>query len=201
MTPTLETPETIPHLEESALPSSRLAEMEARLAALEEAQEELRGELPDNRATIVVHSGSFDRVLSAFIIATGAAAVGMEVSLFFSFWGLNVLKKGRRFRGKKLLEQAFTLLTPAGSESLGLSQRNFAGFGARLIRRMMREKEIASLEDLMDTAREFQVRLIACQMSMDVLGIKKEELIDGIEVGGVAAFLGDAARSKVALFI
>jgi peroxiredoxin family protein len=179
----------------------RIAQLETRLATVEQAQKDLQGDLPDNRVSLVVFSGDLDKVLAGFVIATGAAAVGMEVSLFFTFWGLSALKKGRRFRGKNLLEKAFALLTPGGSQSLGLSQQNFAGVGARLMRKMMRDKQIASLEELVQMARELGVRFVACQMSMDVMGITRDELLDGIEVGGVATFLGDAARSKAALFI
>jgi peroxiredoxin family protein len=179
----------------------RLAELQERLASLEQAHQELRGELPDNRVSLVVFSGDLDKVLAAFVIATGAAAVGMEVSIFFTFWGLSALKKSRRIRGKKLLEQAFALLTPGNTNSLGLSQRNFGGIGAKLMRKMMRANGIASVEELVRMARDLGVRFVACQMSMDVMGISKDELLDGIEVGGVATFLGDAARSKASLFI
>ena len=179
----------------------RIAELEERLAAVEQTQKALREELPDNRLSLVVFSGDLDKVLAGFVIATGAAAVGMDVSVFFTFWGLSALKRGRSFKGKALPEKAFALLTPGGSHSLGLSQRNFAGVGARLMRKMMRDKGIASLEELLQMARDMGVRFVACQMSMDVMGIRREELLDGVEVGGVATFLGDAARSKAALFI
>src|SRR5262245_452581 len=188
----------------SASPSDvhdRLAQLEARLLDLEHAQAELRCELPDNRVSLVIFSGDLDRVLAGFVIATGAAAVGMEVSMFFTFWGLSALKKGREFGGKGFLEKAFVVLTPGDFRSLGLSQRNFAGIGARLMRKMMRDKGIASLEELVQMARDLGVRFVACQMSMDVMGIKPTELVDGLEVGGVATFLGDAARSKASLFI
>jgi peroxiredoxin family protein len=197
-------PATAPRSEavaESRPLEQRVAELEARLAALEKSQAEIKEELPDHRVSVVVFSGDLDKVLAAFVIATGAAAVGMEVSMFFTFWGLSALKKGRKLRGKGLLEKAFALLTPGSSRSLGLSQRNFAGVGARLMRRMMRQKNIASLEELVQTARELGVRFTGCQMSMDVMGIKHEELLDGVEVGGVAAFLADATRSKATLFI
>jgi peroxiredoxin family protein len=181
--------------------SERIAQLEARLAAVEQAQKDLRSDLPDNRVSLVVFSGDLDKVLAGFVIATGAAALGMDVSVFFTFWGLSALKKGRRLKGKKFLEKAFALLTPGGPRSLGLSQCNFAGVGAGLMRKMMRDKGIASLEELLQMARDMGVRFVACQMSMDVMGVKQDELLDGVEVGGVATFLGDAARSKAALFI
>src|SRR5262249_22214523 len=187
---------------EAAQPlAERVAELEARLVKLESAQAELRGELPENRDSLVGFSGDLVRVRAGFVIGPGAAAIGTEVSLFFTFWGLSALKKGRKLRGKGMLEKTFSLLMPSGSQSLGLSQKNFAGIGARLMRKMMRDKGIASLEELVQMARDFGVRIVSCQMSMDVMGITREELIDNLEVGGVATFLGDAARSRVSLFI
>jgi peroxiredoxin family protein len=158
-------------------------------------------ELPENRVSIVVFSGDLDKVLPAFIIATGAAAMGMQVSLFFTFWGLNALKKRRDLSGKGFLEKLFALMTPVGTEGLGVSKMNFFGIGAKLLRTLMKRKQVASLEELAQMAREMGVKIIACQMSMDVLGITKDELWDGIEVGGVATFLADATKSKITLFI
>jgi len=174
--------------------AERVARLEARLQHVQE-------ELPDNRVSIIVFSGDLDKVLPAFIIATGAAAMGMHVSLFFTFWGLNALKKRRDLSGKGFLERLFALMTPAGTEGLGVSKMNFFGIGAKLLRTLMTRKQVASLEELAQMAREMGVRIIACQMSMDVLGITKDELWDGIEVGGVAAFLADATKSRVTLFI
>jgi peroxiredoxin family protein len=185
----------------TAHPADRLAELESRLARLEAAQAEMRADVPENRVALVVFSGDLDKVLASFVIATGAAAVGMQVSMFFTFWGLSALKKGIHLKGKGILEKAFTLLTPGSSASLGLSQHNFAGIGARLMRRLMRQKEIASLEELMQLAREMGVRFVGCQMSMDVMGVTREELLDNVELGGVATYLADASRSKVTLFI
>ena len=170
------------------------AYIDARLA-------EARAEAPDNRVTLVVFSGEIDRQLASLVIATGAAAMGMEVSIFYTFWGLSALKKDARLRGKSLKEKMFTLMTPRGLSAMPVSKMNFGGAGRAMLKSMMREKEIASVEDLFAMAREMGVRLIACTMSMDVMGIAKEELIDGVDLGGVATFLGDAARSKVSLFI
>jgi peroxiredoxin family protein len=175
--------------------------LEGRIAQLEAQMQQVREELPDNRVSIIVFSGDLDRVLPAFIIATGAAAMGMDVSLFFTFWGLNVLKKRRDLSGKGFLEKLFALMTPVGTEGLGVSKMNFFGIGAKMLRALMKSKQVASLEELVQMAREMGVRIIACQMSMDVLGIKKDELWDDVEVGGVATFLADAAKSKVTLFL
>ncbi|MFN4180771.1 MAG: DsrE/DsrF/DrsH-like family protein [Armatimonadota bacterium] len=175
--------------------------LEGRVAQLEAQMQQVREELPDNRVSIIVFSGDLDKVLPAFIIATGAAAMGMEVSLFFTFWGLNVLKKRRNLAGKGFLEKMFALMTPVGTEGLGVSKMNFFGIGAKMLRALMKSKQVASLEELVQMAKEMGVRIIACQMSMDVLGITKDELWDNIEVGGVASFLADATKSKITLFL
>jgi peroxiredoxin family protein len=171
-------------------------------AELERAIDELRERTPEDRAAFVVFSGDLDRVLAAFVIATGAAAAGLETSMFFTFWGLSVLKKkGAKVVGKGLKQRMFALMTPTGSESLGTSQLNFFGMGARMLRSMMKEQGIASLEELMGMARELGVKIMACTMSMDAMGIAKEELLGGLEYGGVAAFMAEASRARVSLFI
>jgi len=169
---------------------------------LERALQELRERTPEDRAALVVFSGDLDRVLAAFVIATGAAASGLETSIFFTFWGLSVLKKkGARAAGKGLKQRMFGLMTPTGSEGLGTSQLNFFGMGATMLRSMMKEQGIASLEELMGMARELGVKMTACTMSMDAMGIAKEELVDGLGYAGVAAFMADASRARVSLFI
>jgi len=171
-------------------------------AELERALEELRQRTPEDRAALVVFSGDLDRVMAAFVIATGAAASGFETSMFFTFWGLSVLKKkGARAAGKGLKQRMFSMMTPTGPEGLGTSQLNFFGMGATMLRSMMKEQGIASLEELMGMARELGVKMTACTMSMDAMGIAKEELVGGLEYGGVAAFMADASRARVSLFI
>jgi peroxiredoxin family protein len=136
------------------------------------------------------------------VIATGAAAAGLETSIFFTFWGLSVLKKKGAARTKRgLKEKRFALMTPSSTESLGVSKMNYFGVGAKMLRSMMKDKEIASLEELFGMARELEVKMIACTMSMDAMGIEKDELVDGLEYGGVAAYMADAASSRVTLFI
>lgn len=175
--------------------------LEERLATLESKLTELEERVPENRLSLVVFSGDLDKVLAAFVIATGAAALGQQVSLFFTFWGLNALKKKRCLSGKKLTEQMMAVMSPAGSQSLPVSKMNFFGVGAKMLRTMMREKNVSSLEDLMQMARDLGVKMVACEMSRDVMGIKDEELIGGLECGGVASFLGDALKSRATLFI
>jgi peroxiredoxin family protein len=181
------------------------AEVEKRVAPLEARLKEelarLETRTVGNRATMVVFSGDLDKVLASLVIATGAAAMGMEVSMFFTFWGLSALKKERRIAGKKPLEMAFSAMTPGGLSTLGVSKMNFGGAGAWMLRKMMKDAEIATAEELFAMAKEAGVRLVACTMSMDVMGVKEGELVDGVELGGVATYLGDAADSKVTLFI
>jgi peroxiredoxin family protein len=187
----------------SALVSAEVARQLAAVRAdLERAIAEVRERTPDDRASLVVFSGDLDRVLAAFVIATGAAAAGLETSMFFTFWGLSTVKsKTAKAVQKGLKQRMFTLMTPASSEGLGTSKMNFFGMGSVLLRSMMKEQGIASLEELMAMARELGVKMTACTMSMDAMGVAKEELLEGLEYGGVAAFMADASRSRVSLFI
>jgi peroxiredoxin family protein len=170
-------------------------------AYVDERLAELRARLPDDRVTLVVFSGELDRNLAALVIATGAAAMGLEVSIFYTFWGLSALKKQPTMRGKGLKEKLFSLMTPNRLNRMPVSRMNFGGVGRSMLQSMMRDKQVASVDELFDMARQLGVKLIACTMSMDVMGIAREELLDGVEVGGVATFLGDAARSRVSLFV
>jgi peroxiredoxin family protein len=175
-----------------------------RLVTLEQRVQELEAAPAqgiEERLAMVVFSGDLDKAIAAFIIATGAAAMGLQVSMFFTFWGLSVVKKQKSFEGKNLLEKGFAAMLPGGTQELPLSQMNFFGAGATIIRKLMKDHQVASLEEFVEMARDFGVRMVACDMSRELLGIRDEELIDGLEFGGVAAFMGDAARSKVSLFI
>jgi len=170
-------------------------EMESRLA-------ELRERTVDDAATIIVFSGDLDKVLAAFVLATGAAAAGLQTSMFFTFWGLAALKKKGAAGGpKNIMEKMFAVMTPSSSESLGTSKMNYFGMGAIMLRKMMKDKQIATLEELMALAREMDVKMIACTMSMDAMGVSQEELQDGLTFGGVATYMADAVRSRVTLFV
>ncbi len=169
---------------------------------IDQAIAEVRERTVDDRATLVVFSGDLDKAIAAMVIATGAAAAGLETSLFFTFWGLSLLKKKGAARPKHgLKEKMFSMMTPSSSESLGVSKMNYFGMGAHMLRSMMKDKDIASLEELIAMARDLEVKMIACTMSMDAMGVEKEELVEGLEYGGVAAYMADAARSRVTLFI
>jgi NADPH-dependent 2,4-dienoyl-CoA reductase/sulfur reductase-like enzyme/peroxiredoxin family protein/rhodanese-related sulfurtransferase/TusA-related sulfurtransferase len=152
--------------------------------------------------TLVVFSSDLDRAIAAFIIANGAASMGRKVTMFFTFWGLNILRKGERVAVRKpLLERMFGAMMPRGSRKLALSRMNMLGLGPRMIRRVMAGKNVESLEALMQQALALGVRLVACRMSMEVMGIRAEELIDGVELAGVASYLDAAESSNVNLFI
>jgi NADPH-dependent 2,4-dienoyl-CoA reductase/sulfur reductase-like enzyme/peroxiredoxin family protein/TusA-related sulfurtransferase/rhodanese-related sulfurtransferase len=152
--------------------------------------------------TIIVFSGDLDKVLASFIIANGAAAMGRPVTMFFTFWGLNVLRKASKVKvDKTFIEAMFGKMMPRGMTKLKLSNMNMMGMGTRMMKGIMRKKNVSSLEELIKKAQENGVRIIACTMSMDVMGIKKEELIEGIDYAGVGTYLADAEESNVNLFI
>ena len=152
--------------------------------------------------TIIVFDGDMDKVLASFVIANGALAMGRPVTMFFTFWGLNALRRTDKVNVKKnSVEKMFGAMLPRGSKKLKLSKMNMAGMGTTMMRRIMKDKNIDSLEDMMKKAMENGVKIIACSMSMDVMGIRPEELIDGVEIGGVGTYLGDAEESDVNLFI
>jgi NADPH-dependent 2,4-dienoyl-CoA reductase/sulfur reductase-like enzyme/peroxiredoxin family protein/TusA-related sulfurtransferase/rhodanese-related sulfurtransferase len=152
--------------------------------------------------TIIVFSGDLDRVLASFIIANGAAAMGRPVTMFFTFWGLNVLRKSEKQPvSKTFVESMFGAMMPRGADRLKLSRMNMGGMGTAMMKRIMNDKNVDSLETLIRKAIQNGVKIVACTMSMDVMGIRAEELIDGVELGGVGAYLGDAEESNVNLFI
>ena len=192
----------------SASAEARLAADPSRMQALEEKLQDLEkrlahveGQVAEDRVALVVFSGDLDRVLAAFIIATGAAAMGQQVSMFFTFWGLSVLKKDSQLSGKTLFQKMMALMSPGSSQSLPVSKMNYFGVGAKMLRSMMKEKNVNSLEEMISLARELGVRIIACEMSRDLMGIKESELVAGLECGGVASFLADSLKSRTSLFI
>lgn len=170
-----------------------------------EAQPLAKGEVAQVKSkekTMVVFSGDLDKAIASFIIANGASAMGNEVTMFFTFWGLNVLRRPEPVSVRKdFMANMFSRMMPRGSKKLGLSKMNMAGMGPKMIRKVMADKNISSLEDLIKRGIDSGIRIVACQMSMDVMGITKEELIDGVEIGGVATYLDSADDSNVNLFI
>ncbi len=165
------------------------------------------GENPEMTAaghnkTIVVFSDDLDRALASFVIANGAASTGKKVTMFFTFWGLNVIKRPHKPATRKdIMSRMFGIMMPAHSKRLGLSKINFGGFGAIMMRMRMQDKNVDSLEAMIAQALYAGVELVACQMSMDVMGVNAEDLIDGVTIGGVATYLAEAEQSNLNLFI
>ncbi|MBR3200433.1 MAG: DsrE/DsrF/DrsH-like family protein [Mogibacterium sp.] len=152
--------------------------------------------------TIIVFSGDMDKVMASFIIANGAAALGKKVTMFFTFWGLSVLRKPDKMKvDKSPMEKMFGAMLPRGAEKLKISKMNMGGMGTLMMKKIMKDKNVNTLEELIKSAMDNGVKIVACTMSMDVMGIKPEELIDGVELGGVGYYLGDAEESNVNLFI
>ncbi|MFJ7940537.1 DsrE/DsrF/DrsH-like family protein [Peribacillus sp. NPDC096622] len=154
------------------------------------------------RTTIILFSGDYDKAMAAYIIANGAAAYDHEVTIFHTFWGLNALRKNEPVSLKKgFLEKMFAKMMPRGSDKMGLSNMNFAGMGPKMIKHVMKKHNAMSLPNLIGLAQEQEIKLIACTMTMDLLGLQQEELLAGIEYAGVAAYLAEAEDGNVNLFI
>ena len=152
--------------------------------------------------TLILFSDDLDKTLATFVLANGAAATGKKVSIFFTFWGLNAIKKVRKPKVKKdIFGRMFGWMLPADSTQLALSKMNMLGIGSKMMRYLMRKKGVDSLETLRQQAIDLGVEFIACQMSMDVMGIKREELLDNVTVGGVASYMERAEQANVNLFI
>jgi NADPH-dependent 2,4-dienoyl-CoA reductase/sulfur reductase-like enzyme/peroxiredoxin family protein/rhodanese-related sulfurtransferase/TusA-related sulfurtransferase len=155
-----------------------------------------------NNKNFIVFSGDLDKAIASFIMANAAAAMGRRVSMFFTFWGLNILRRNERVRVRKdLISRLFSAMMPKSSQKLGLSRMNMGGLGAKMIRSVMRNKNIDSLETLIQSATDNGVELVACAMSMDVMGLKIEELVPGVKTSGAASMLAFAEESDMSLFI
>lgn len=154
------------------------------------------------RTTIVLFSGDYDKAMAAYIIANGAAAYDHEVTIFHTFWGINALRKQEPVAVKKgFLEKMFAKMMPQGAEKLGLSKMQMLGMGPKMIKHVMNKHNALTLTQLIEMAQEQDIKLVTCTMTMDLLGLEKEELLDGIEYAGVAAYLADAEEGNVNLFI
>ncbi|HET6452636.1 MAG TPA: DsrE/DsrF/DrsH-like family protein [Spirochaetia bacterium] len=158
----------------------------------------------ENKLTMVVMSGELDKHLAAMIIATGAAAMGMKVILFFTFWGTAALRAAdKKGRGKNFMGKMFGMMLPKGRNKLVLSKMNMAGMGTAMLKGLMKKKNVASLDQLYEVAAQLAVKIYICEMSMDLMGMKKEEMIDypDLEVCGVATMLSHAKESAIQFFI
>jgi len=183
-------------------------QVDKRLTGVEEELRALRGmvtrgggNVPEDRTTIVVFSGEMDPLFGAFTIALGSVAMGMEVSMFFTFWGLNALRVGKKYSGKSMGEKMVAAMMPQGPASVPTSRMNMGGAGPVFFKHLMKQRNIATLPSMISMAQEMGVRLVACETSMGVMGVTRDELLPGVDYGGVATYLEDAAKSKVTLFI
>ena len=177
---------------------------EAQFEELKAQVDVLSNKTVDNKLSMVVFSGELDKVLAAFVIATGAVAMGMEVVMFFTFWGTPVLRdKQKKVGGKDVMGKMFGAMLPTGTGDVKLSNMNMGGMGTAMMKSLMKKKNVNSLEEFLELAEELGVRIFICEMSMDLMGFKREEMIDyeHLTYGGVAGFLEEAANSKIQLFI
>ena len=143
-----------------------------------------------------------DKILASFVIANGALAMGRPVTMFFTFWGLTALRRPEKMTTRKnVIESMFGAMLPRGASRTKLSRMNMGGIGTAMMKKIMKDKNIESVQAMMEKAMQNGLKIIACSMSMDVMGIRPEELIDGVEIGGVGSYLGDAEDADVNLFI
>lgn len=184
--------------------SEQLAKIENQIAEMKQQLDSMSGRMPSNKLSMVVFSGDLDKILASFVIATGAAAMGMEVVMFFTFWGTPVLRDAKKKEGDKdIMGKMFGQMLPKGTCAVKLSKMNMAGLGTAMMKSLMKKKNVASLEQMMELAAELDVKIYICEMSMDLMGFKREEMVDYPELTycGVAKFLEEAMNSRVQLFI
>ena len=151
--------------------------------------------------TLVAFSGDLDKQLATLSLATSAAAMGAEVRVFFTFWGLSALRKRKRYAGKSALHKMLHVLLPSKASRLGLSRKNMLGAGPVFFRQIMKRKHVSDVHELVEVAREVGVKLLACQMSLDVMGLDLDELVDGVEVAGAASCVNYMMDSQASLFV
>ena len=181
--------------------NARLGDLEASLKAIQGTVRTLSENCPEDRATLVVFSGEMDTLFAAFTIAVGAASMGMEVSMFFTFWGLTALRKDKVYSGKTVGEKMVAMMLPNGPHAVPTSRMNMAGMGPLFFKYLMSERKVETLPNMISLAQELGIKMVACEMSMGVMGITRAELLDDISYGGVATYIGDAAKSKITLFV
>ena len=193
--------------------SASTVPLEQRMEALEREFQALRTAVSErgtsaatdreDRLSMIVFSGSLDRLIAAFVLATGAAAMGMSVDMFFTFWGTSALRKESVHVPKSFIGKMFGWMLPKGSKKLPLSQMNMGGAGPLMIRGIMKKKGVASVEEMIALSAELGVKINICTMSMDLLGMREGEMIDypGLSYCGVAKFLATAAPGKMTMFL
>jgi peroxiredoxin family protein len=176
---------------------AQIEELKTQISAIDK-------KIPSDKISMIVFSGDMDKVLAAFVIATGAVAMGMEVVMFFTFWGTPILRdKNKKAGGKDTMGKMFGAMLPKGSCEVKLSKMNMGGMGTAMMKSLMKKKNVASLDKMIEMAQEFGVQIYVCEMSMDLMGFKREEMIDYANMSycGVATFLEQAKDSRIQLFI
>jgi len=182
----------------------KMKNLEKQIGELKKQVEALAEASPENKIALIMFSGELDKVLAAFVIATGAAAMGMDVVMFFTFWGTPILRdKGKKVGGKDFMGKMFSAMLPKGTSEVKLSKMNMAGMGTAMMKSLMKKKNVASIEEMLEVAAEMGVRIFICEMSMDLMGFKREEMIEypNLTFCGVAKFMEEAQNSKIQLFI
>ena len=181
-----------------------LQQIEEQLAALKSRIDVLDKKATEPKVATIVFSGDLDKVLAAFVIATGAVAMGMEAVMFFTFWGTPVLRdKKKSVGGKDTMGKMFGTMLPKGTSDVKLSKMNMGGMGTAMMKSLMKKKNVATLEQMLEMAEELDVKIFVCEMSMDLMGFKREEMIayKDLTFCGVAKFLEEANNSRITLFI
>ena len=184
--------------------SVSLESVESQLKALQSRIDVIESKATSNKLSLVVFSGDLDKVLAAFVIATGAVAMGMEAVMFFTFWGTPVLRdKSKKVGGKDTFGKMFGTMLPKGTSEVKLSKMNMGGMGTTMMKSLMKKKNVASLDQMLEMAEELDVKIYVCEMSMDLMGFKREEMISyqDLTFCGVAKFLEEASDSRIQMFI
>ncbi len=172
-----------------------------RLHKCQQSVDDLQKMIPEDNMTIVVFSGDMDKLIAALFLATGAASMGCQVSMYYTFWGLSALRKKTVYRHKTLLHRMLAWMLPAGVTRLKTSKMNFAGIGPRLFNHLMKKQQVPDLKQMLELAGELGIEMTACTTAMQIMGFEQDELIDGLAVGGVATYLQNASKARVNLFI
>ena len=178
--------------------------LEQQLKEMQKQLKEQSGNIPEDKLSLIVFSGDLDKVMASLIIATGAAGMGMEAQMFFTFWGTPALRHPKKGSGAKdFMGRMFGFLLPKGLSELKLSKLNMGGMGTMMMQSLMKKKNVSTLPQLLDLAAEAEVKIYICQMSMDLMGFKPEEMVDypHLDYAGVATFLQESSDAKISMFI
>jgi len=199
--------ENVAKKEEIVQAGEGILNMEAiqkQINELKTQMESLSKATPEDKISMIVFSGDLDKALAAFVIATGAVAMGLDVVMFFTFWGTPILRdKEKHVGGKDIMGKMFGTMLPTGIDNVKLSKMNMGGMGTAMMKSLMKKKNVASLDQMIEMAAELGVQIYICEMSMDLMGFKRDEMIDypNLTYCGVAKFLEEANNSKIQLFI